>query len=206
LGQYDEQAGGVGLEFLPSSISRGNLDELGQGALANILVNAAPLTNPHLIYLELINHGYGLLHLTPDSAVAEFWHVPILEKTEEETLAAGMVSRQDAIGWKRDLRTAPYEPGEPSSRLGVREVTPLPFRLQQHGDRLVVNLEEGINAPQVVEVVDIATGRILHRSAWNPNLRSLELAAPQVEGWYILRAQGKGWARSVRFAIPAMNR
>ncbi len=79
--------GSVAVEFLPSSISRGNMDE--QGISPNLGPGVAAFSmalNPHQVYMEVVQHGYGLLNIKPDSIVAEFWYSPILQLADTEEL------------------------------------------------------------------------------------------------------------------------
>jgi alkaline phosphatase D len=96
-------AGALGVEFLPSSISRGNLDEAGVplGAM-NSIAGVMKQENKHVKYVELSSHGYGLLIVTPDSIAAQFWYCPILQQTNTQTLARHMVVLNGQNKWKRD--------------------------------------------------------------------------------------------------------
>lgn len=107
-------AGALGAEFLPTSISRGNFDEeLGRTETAFALAEAARqsgiASNPHNAYMELVEHGYGLLDITRGRIVAEYWYVPILEPSGEERFATGLVVERGANRWSRTPRTEPTE-------------------------------------------------------------------------------------------------
>lgn len=104
---------GVAVEFLPSSVSRGNLDETIASALSGVaaavfegLVKAA---NPHIRYFESRTHGYGLLDLSQERAVLEFWSVDHREAIVREEFKAG------------------FEVLEGTQRLGRRLSTPQPL-------------------------------------------------------------------------------
>lgn len=96
--------GGVGVEFLPTSISRGNFDEQGiDPVLAAAAVSISMDVNPHHVYMEVIQHGYGLLNIKKDSVTAEFWYSPILQPTTIEALGQSLVIEDGAGHWKRNL-------------------------------------------------------------------------------------------------------
>ncbi len=77
----------VAVEFGTTSISSANLDEsLPRDTVLQIEKElVAPEYNPHLKYVNLRDHGYLLLTLTPEAATAEWRFVEtVLGKTEEE--------------------------------------------------------------------------------------------------------------------------
>ena len=98
--------GSIGVEFLPTSISRGNFDEqLGldtDPAVFEFLVDDTMPRNPHLEYLELVSHGYGILDITSERAVAEFWYTPIRSRSDEERLARSLTVERGANRWSRE--------------------------------------------------------------------------------------------------------
>lgn len=101
----------VGVEFLATSVSRGGADETVEGIyyqnrygegppydrsrFEGAEVQAAGLAgsraieaglmsaNPNMRYVEWTEHGFGLVHLTADEALLEFWWAPILEPSDE---------------------------------------------------------------------------------------------------------------------------
>jgi hypothetical protein len=109
-GQYDAQTGtgSVAVEFLPSSISRGNFDEQGiSGFLAQLVQGAISLANPHHVYSELTSHGYGILDIRPDTVTAEFWYSPILQLSGAETFAKGYRCLSGDNHWQRTATSNP---------------------------------------------------------------------------------------------------
>lgn len=87
--------GAIGVEFLPSSVSRVNLTEtLPSGELLDRLANevASPLLNqlnPTLKFCDLKQHGYGIVDLNAQRARFEFWwQRSITEPTQREWLGA----------------------------------------------------------------------------------------------------------------------
>lgn len=78
----------VGVEFLPTSVSRGNLDEVISGFLSGIVKGLVEKTvrffNPHIRYFETEKHGYGLVDLKDERAHCEFWYVGHEERIQVE--------------------------------------------------------------------------------------------------------------------------
>ncbi len=85
----------VAVEFLPTSITRGNLDEQVKGALESIAAKAfetaTRVFNPHVKYFESRSHGFGLINLTVDAATLEFWYVPHEELSNQRVLGHSVV-------------------------------------------------------------------------------------------------------------------
>lgn len=101
--------GAIGVEFLPSSISRGNLDESGVPIfLVPFFEELSGNANPHHVYMDGTQHGYGLLTIRPDSINATFCYSPILELTSEETYKT-MVVKNGKNHWERSTTAAVEE-------------------------------------------------------------------------------------------------
>lgn len=99
----DTGEGSVAIEILPTSMSRGNMDEMGLPvSLQDAAINLFNTVNPHFVFTELISHGYGLLHFNTDSLTAEIWYSPILEQTDTEQLGARYVAYKDDNHWQRN--------------------------------------------------------------------------------------------------------
>lgn len=97
--RYDRATGRgtVGVEFLPTSVSSGNFDEMGtvqaQPGVTEGLSVATYADNPHIHLAEYEEHGYGILDVTPERVVGEFWWVPIRERSEEQRFGAAFQTR-----------------------------------------------------------------------------------------------------------------
>lgn len=77
--------GSIGVEFLPSGITSSNLDERFLPAWVEDIIVAISLNiNPHQIYVDLINHGYGILEINQDSITASICYNNIKRDTENE--------------------------------------------------------------------------------------------------------------------------
>jgi alkaline phosphatase D len=122
--------GSVGVEFAPSSVSRGGADETIRGELekgtpeseqddralqtsavagSRALEKAIRGGNNHAQFVEWVEHGYGITHLTAEEATLEFWWAPLQPRTEHQELGAQM----------RVLRS-------PIDNHAIREPTPEP--------------------------------------------------------------------------------
>jgi alkaline phosphatase D len=100
--------GSVGAEFLPTSISRGNLDEMGIGGpLAWISAFSSRKANPHHTYTDLTRHGYGILDITEDRIVAEYYYSRIKRITNKEMFGAGLVLKSGRNYWSPYRRFTP---------------------------------------------------------------------------------------------------
>ncbi len=95
------------VEILPSSVTRGNLDEQVTGILGSIakggFAAAVKLFNPHIRYFESTRHGYGLIDLKQDGATLEFWYIPHEELSQEQEMAQALYI---ASGQQRITREA----------------------------------------------------------------------------------------------------
>jgi len=95
--------GSVGVEFLPTSISRGNMDESGAPiSMFNFVNSIDRQANPQHQFADLFNHGYGLIHLMPDSSIAQFWYAPILQISTQDSLGATLVVKDGENHWSRN--------------------------------------------------------------------------------------------------------
>jgi len=100
-------AGSVAVEFVTPSITSANFDEnvglaAAQGFQAQINKPITPFPginlgnpNPHMKYNDLIQHGYYILDVKPDSAQANWYFAPILTPAQPETFAAAFHSKKD---------------------------------------------------------------------------------------------------------------
>lgn len=102
--------GSVGVEFLPSSVSRGNFNELLDPVLHPLigsLVGFVEGANPNHVYSEYVEHGYGILDIKPDLVTGEFWYNNILTVTNTETFGKGVVCDDGANHWRREFLLNP---------------------------------------------------------------------------------------------------
>ncbi len=114
----NNRAASVGVEFAPSSLGRGGADELvlralvDGGASANDAtiassvqatrgLEAAVITaNKNVQFIEWVDHGYGIVDLSPQRAIFEYWWQDKLTTDSVDVLGMQMVS------WAADDPTA----------------------------------------------------------------------------------------------------
>ncbi len=90
----------LGVEFLPTSVTRGNLDEAVHAFLAKLVKGtfeaAVKGFNPHIRYFESEKHGYGLVNITTAGVNCEFWYVDHLERTDEASCGRALYAAAGA--------------------------------------------------------------------------------------------------------------
>ncbi len=110
VSNYDDNtgAGSMAVEFIPSSITRVNLDERGFGGfIAQLALGAAQLANPQMVYGNLTEHGYGILDIRPDVATAEFFYHDKTSPNSTEVFAGGYEVRDGDNHWQRNATSTP---------------------------------------------------------------------------------------------------
>lgn len=102
---YDPKTGqgAVAAEFQPASMSRGNVDEYfpTQPGLPAAIEMDSAVSNPHYRFLETTRHGYGILDVDAERIEAEIWYLEILQRTDDEELAATLELRAGDRHWAR---------------------------------------------------------------------------------------------------------
>lgn len=93
----------VGVDFAPTSMGRGGADELvananpgsteaDQIAGARAIELASLQANKNVQFKEWVDHGYGIVHLSADSALFEFWWQDKLTADSPDVLGNQMIS------------------------------------------------------------------------------------------------------------------
>lgn len=158
-------AGSAAVEFLPTSITRGNFDEAGFGGfLATLAQGAISLANPHHLFSELESHGYGILDVRPDRAVGEFWYVDKLQVTPGESFETAYQVLDGENHWERNALNTPttYDPfvanQAPSPELkGAFETYPQPANQQ-----LTLRFQLASTQNLDLTISSLATGQIVY--------------------------------------------
>lgn len=154
----------VGAEFVPGSISRGNMDEKLSASgipvspsFADLVESLIKTLNPHNVYMDFVNHGYGILDFREAQVRGEFWFSDILSRTDEERLDGSFACLRDRNRWERQRY---YEPLTP---LNPVDVAPAPF---EEFDWEVI---EGIDLLTSVESTVTESSNWYHLSQPSPN-------------------------------------
>jgi len=105
----DARAASVGVEFAPTSMGRGGADETVKhgnptGSFASQVAGARALEspliglNPNMQFLEWVEHGYGIVDLTAERAIFEYWWQDKLTPDSPDVLGQQLVSwaKEDA--------------------------------------------------------------------------------------------------------------
>ncbi len=158
--------GAVGVEFIPTSVTRGNFDESGisQG-LQSVLENASEGLNPHHQYTNLYEHGYGILEINHDSIVAQIRFCDKLEVTDHDSLGVRMVVKNGENRWHRTV--------DPSSVIEETETITLSIYPNPTSNEITVTVKERINSSSTINVLN--------------NLGQTVLTVPALQGPNILR-------------------
>ena len=109
--------GSLAVELLPTSISRGNFDEQGvPESLANLFVGINKSSNPHHFITDFTRHGYGLLHFTQDSVVAQVIYCNKDELNYTYDSINSLVLKNGENHWSRE-----YKPTETGLFKSIKE-------------------------------------------------------------------------------------
>jgi alkaline phosphatase D len=105
-GGYDpiSGTGSRAVEFVGTSITSPGIDTDTTGQIAA----AIRATNPHFKYINLVKRGYMLLDVTPERAVAEWWHLDtVASQSNIETFAAAFETRLGENRLQPSVQTTP---------------------------------------------------------------------------------------------------
>ena len=104
VGPLSTRANSVGVEFAPTSMGRGGADELvaNMGGLppgsaptiigARAIEQAVIAGNKNCQFIEWVDHGYGIVHVTVDRAVFEYWWQDKLTPDSPDVLGRQMIA------------------------------------------------------------------------------------------------------------------
>lgn len=194
-------AGAVAVEFATPSITAANFDENVDPASAAglqfqinnpIVAGGIDLgnPNPHMKYAELIQHGYYVLDVRPDSVQADYFYGDIMAPTSEEAFAAGFFNAADTVHLMQRATPAmakaeqdvpaPADPPQLStsvvnaSDLKVLAISPNPTRSE-------LNVQYALQTTGNVSI-DLIDGS-------GRNIRMLQQTTQQPTGLYTLNAR-----------------
>ncbi len=143
---YNSQTGqgSVAVEFLPTSITRGNFDEMGFGWAIGIVTPIMEAENPNHIFMNLIDHGFGLLDVKQDSCVAELWYSEILNASNTEDFERGYVVKDGENHWKRNYNTEPTPP-KSNEIVAINQSEKFDFKLYPNPAKKIIEIENNTN-------------------------------------------------------------
>ena len=114
-------SGSVAVEMLPTSINRGNFDEMGFGWAIPLVMPILSNANPQHLKMELTKHGYGILDIQPNRCIGETWYSEILNLSNQELFGFGFRVNDQVNHWERVEEQGPTPPKDLST-LGFPEL------------------------------------------------------------------------------------
>lgn len=197
--------GSVAVEFLPTSITRGNFDEMGYpswvvGAVEGYMATA----NPNQVFSNIVEHGYGILDIKSDSAIAEFWYMDILNATTNQTFERGLLLKDEENHWHRTPLTTPTSPKDYNATITnqkkitnrVKNTTELTVFPNPSDGQFSITFSLHNSQELSIEIVDVATGKMLQtvlQQRFKSNVQhKVELDLKKLSaGSYYLRLKGE---------------
>ena len=160
-------SGSIACEFLPTSLTRGNFDEMGISSsllpLATGLSNAA---NPNHVHSEFVSHGYGIVDVSPDTLIAEIWYSDKLNQTSSEIFNEGYYVLNGMNHWERGTLNTPSLPKDTIYLLSTTDINhgqmvafPIPATNQIH-----LIMKEPLtnqNPFQKIQVYNVSSGKLI---------------------------------------------
>jgi alkaline phosphatase D len=175
--------GGLGMEIMGTSISRGNVDESGISAtLKNFLHNNSLSLNPHQQYINLYDHGFNVISINNDSLVAHSYLCPILTNTNTITLEASRTAFVNENHWKRAAPSA-------VSEIKLSNKIPL-YPNPSNNGFFTVDLSS-MQSPSEVLVVDASGKVVLPRTTFFIGKHQLN-SMPLAVGIYFVGVESAG--------------
>ncbi|HAP70324.1 MAG TPA: hypothetical protein DCR04_11480 [Flavobacteriales bacterium] len=176
--------GALGVEFIPASISRGNFDESGIAEpIANIAADLSGGINPHHQFTNFIDHGYGIVKITPDTLTAQIRYSNKLELTDDEEIGMEMLMLDGENHWHRPSQ-------EPSSIREQKKNDSMLVFPNPANETLNVRFKDIPEANYLLEVLD-TQGRIVLSSS-STNQKQLTISVSELTlGAYVLQASNE---------------
>lgn len=179
---YDGETGdgALGVEFIPTSISRGNFDEAGIAEpIANIASDLSGGINPHHQFTNFIDHGYGLIRITNDTLTAQIRYSDKLELTDNEVIGVELLMLDGENRWHRA--------GSTNSISAEKELKPLRLYPNPASETLNVRFFQKPKTPFDINVFDV-NGRLVLTEQYVVK-SSVKLAVSELPtGAYVLQA------------------
>ena len=145
--------GAIGVEFIPASVTRGNADESGiSPSDADIVTLVSQNLNPHHQFTNIVDHGYGLLHINQDTIRAEIRYCDKLQITNNETIGVEMLLLEGENRWHRSQNVSVITELNDDNEL---EVYPNPVN-----ETLNIRFDDKSQTDYNIQVLD-AKGRVV---------------------------------------------
>lgn len=195
--------GSVAVEFLPTSITRGNFDEMGYpGWVVTAVEGYMETANPNQVFSNIVDHGYGILDLKADSAIAEFWYMDILNATTNQTFETGMLLKDSENHWHRTNMNTPTAPKDYTPTLINTKKIQTPNRDAEltvfpnpSDGQFSITFELNKTEALSIDVLEVATGKLV-KTVLNRNFEANEKQKVALDlrnlpaGSYYLRLKG----------------
>lgn len=191
--------GSIAVEFLPTSISRGNFDEMGFGWALGIVTPVMANENPNHVRANYVDHGYGLLDVKSDSCVAEIWYCDKMTMNNIETFAGGYVVKDKQNHWNRNATSTPTAPKD-WQNLYVQNANFEKFELYPNpvGKTLVIK-GQNICQSKNFEIIN-SLGRVVAKVQPNCLDNKVEMAIPNLpKGTYLIKFELEGRVSTGKF-------
>jgi alkaline phosphatase D len=184
--------GSVGVEFIPSSISRGNFDESGIDiSFQNVVETASGTMNPHHIYTNFFDHGYGILEINQDSIVAEIRFCDKLTVTDEETLGTRMLMVDGENKWHRT--------GSPESVSEPDKTNPISVFPNPSKDVVTISIDNRIDPSSILTILN-SQGQIVKE--FQPSSSEIKLGVSDLpNGTYLINLTSENGIAIKSFVI-----
>lgn len=212
--EYNPITGGnsVGVELLPSSLSRENFDEIlaaeGGGApgpefyaAAEFLANASLIANVHHRYSNFSDHGYALVDIKPDRIVGEFWVSEKIEVSNEETMMRSHTCNSGSGKWSvlpnltasegKDFQAEPAPKNPPLAQtVGIKNigVNEIEANLYPNPTRSGINVKLSKTYKYLsIELLDVRSVILQKEELKNTNITYFKFNENLSNGTYFIR-------------------
>jgi alkaline phosphatase D len=217
--EYNPLTGGqsVGVELLPSSLTRENFDEIlaaeGGGkpnsayySAAETLAIASRAANIHHKYSNFSDHGYALIDITPERIIGEFWVSEKIEVQSTETMMRSHTCEANSGVWSvlpnltpSDGKTFQANPAPllpPTANIvGITQQNPNAFEASiypnpaSEGISIILPLN---HASWTIELLDVRSVVLQSERVENEKQAKFTFASNYTAGTYFVRISSQG--------------
>jgi len=181
--------GAIGVEFVPGSVSRGNADEaLGiepNEGLNTLLTDLSFQGNPHQLYLELFQHGYGLLDIKTDSVIAQFIYSDKHQVTGKDTIWKTLVIKNGENHWQRPTEEVITSSASYDLQKNTVKVFPNPSK-----GSFTINFEQAFHEKKDISIYNFEGKSIRNKIIKQPHSNSFTIDLSAYEkGIYFVKIE-----------------